>query len=190
VTLPPPCLHAGTLRQRREFSTLVGQAPYVYPVHHAAYLSHPPFPHYFPYPQQIMMYATPRSAAVHEAGSQPSPTANHSPVLLVQMSSGKRKRKPTGGGQGGDAEGSEDIAGASGLVPNLMASGPRANAQHPLPPDTKKRTKTQRACNSCCSGKIRFVPFCLAAINWDPHHLGCPWPFDAVIFGPWSASAC
>ena len=169
---------------------MAGQAPYAYPVHHAAYPSHPPFPHYSPYPQQIMMYAPPRPTVAHEAGSQPSPTANHSPVSLVQMPSGKRKRKSTGEGQGGDAEGSEDIGGASGSVPNLMASGPRANAQHPLPPDTKKRTKTQRACDSCRSRKIRFVPFCLAAINCGPHHLAFPWPFDAVVLGRWSPPAC
>ncbi|KAH9997328.1 fungal-specific transcription factor domain-containing protein [Russula vinacea] len=130
-------------------------SPYGYPVHHAAYPSHPPFPHYSPYPQQIMMYAPPRPSAAPETASQPSPTANHSPVSLGHLSAGKRKRKPTGEGQGGDAEGSEEIAGASGLVPNLMASGPRANAQHPLPPDSKKRTKTQRACDSCRSRKIR-----------------------------------
>jgi hypothetical protein len=138
-------------------------SPYGYPVHHAAYPSHPPFPHYSPYPQQIMMYAPPRPSAAPETASQPSPTANHSPVSLGHLSAGKRKRKPTGEGQGGDAEGSEEIAGASGLVPNLMASGPRANAQHPLPPDSKKRTKTQRACDSCRSRKIRSVFFCLAA---------------------------
>jgi hypothetical protein len=129
--------------------------PYAYPVHHAPYPSHAPFPHYSPYPQQIMMYAPPRASATHEAVSQPSPTANHSPVPHVQLSSGKRKRKATGEGQGGDAEGSEENAGASGSVPNVMASGPRANVQHPLPPDTKKRTKTQRACDSCRSRKIR-----------------------------------
>jgi hypothetical protein len=130
-------------------------SPYAYPVPHAPYPSHAPFPHYSPYPQQIMMYAPPRPSAAHEAVSQPSPTSNHSPVSHVQLSTGKRKRKPTGEGQGGDTEGSEEIAGASGSVPNVMASGPRANVQHPLPPDTKKRTKTQRACDSCRSRKIR-----------------------------------
>src|SRR5258707_10531387 len=134
-------------------------SPYAYPVHHAPYPSHAPFPHYSPYPQQIMMYAPPRPSPAHEAVSQPSPTANHSPVPSVQLSTGKGKRKPTSEGQGGDAEGSEEIAGASGSVPNVMASGPRANAQHPLPPDTKKRTKTQRACDSCRSRKIRQVFF-------------------------------
>ena len=89
--LPPPCLYAGILKQRREFDTHGGTGPYVYTMHHAAY---PPFPRYSPYPQEIMMYAPPRPTAVHEAGSQPPPTANHSPVPLIQMSSRKRKCKP------------------------------------------------------------------------------------------------
>lgn len=70
---------------------MAGQAPYAYLVHHVAC---PSFPHYSPYPQEIMMYAPPRPTAVHEAGFQPPPTANHSPVPLIQMSSGKRKCKP------------------------------------------------------------------------------------------------
>jgi hypothetical protein len=51
------------------------------------------------------------------------------------MSSGKRKRTPT-------REGAERRA--SGAVHNVMASGPRANAQRPFPVDTKERTKAQR----------------------------------------------
>lgn len=145
-------------------------SPYAYPVHHTPYASHPSFPHYSlsPYPQQIMMYAPPRPSAAHEAVSQPSPTASQSSVSLVQLTSGKRKRRPTDESQ---AEGSEETAGVSGSVPGVMASGPRANGQHPLPPDSKKRTKTQRACDSCRSRKIRSVVlFSLAAICSGPSH--------------------
>jgi len=131
-------------------------SPYAYPVH-AQYASHPPFPHYSPYPQQIMMYAPPRPSAAHETVSQPSPTATQSQVPLVQLPSGKRKRRPTDESQGGDPEGVEGAAGASGSAPSVMTSGPRANMPHPLPPDIKKRTKTQRACDSCRSRKIRSV---------------------------------
>ncbi|KAI9446505.1 hypothetical protein H4582DRAFT_2108166 [Lactarius indigo] len=96
-------------------------APYAYPVHHGPYPSHP-YPHYSPYPQQIMMYAPPRPGAAHDVSAQPSPTANQSPIQVSQQSSAKRSR---------------------------------ANTQPPLPLDAKKRTKTQRACDSCRSRKIR-----------------------------------
>ncbi|KAI0306625.1 fungal-specific transcription factor domain-containing protein [Multifurca ochricompacta] len=130
--------------------------PYAYPVHHGPYPSHPPFPHYSPYPQQIMMYAPPRPSVPHDStSSQSSPTANQSPVPLGQLSSGKRKRKPTDESQGRDPDGSEEAAGLSGSTTNVVVSGSRANTQTPLPPDTKKRTKTQRACDSCRSRKIR-----------------------------------
>jgi hypothetical protein len=167
-------------------------SPYAYPVHHAPYASHPPFPHYSPYPQQIMMYAPPRPSAAHEAVSQPSPTVNQSAsVPFVQLSTGKRKRKPTGESQGrdGEAEGSEEtVVGASGSAPSVMASGPRANAQHPLPPDNKKRTKTQRACDSCRSRKIRSVhPCSLADFYSGPCRL---WPLSAALFGTWFPSVC
>jgi hypothetical protein len=111
-------------------------------------------------------------SATHEAVSQPSSTANNSPVTLGQMPSGKRKRKSTDEGQGGNAEGSEENAGASGSVPNLVASGPRADAQHPSPPDTKKRTETRGACDRCCNRKIRSVLFFLAAISNNPRSHG------------------
>jgi hypothetical protein len=158
-------------------------SPYAYPVHHTPYASHPPFPHYSPYPQQIMMYAPPRPSAAHEAVSQPSPTANPSSVPLIQLSTGKRKRKPTGESQGRDGEGSEEaLAAASVSAPSVMASGPRANAQPQLPLDTKKRTKTQRACDSCRSRKIRSVLLrSLAAIcSSGPCRLDFPWPLLAL----------
>ena len=132
--------------------------PYAYPVHHGPYPSHP-FPHYSPYPQQIMMYAPPRPSTAHDISAQPSPTAIQSPIQLGQQTSGKRKRKPTDENQGRNGEGSEEAAGPSSSSPNVVVSGSRANTQPPLPLDAKKRTKTQRACDSCRSRKIRSVAF-------------------------------
>ena len=129
---------------------------YPYPVHHGPYPSHP-YPHYSPYPQQIMMYAPPRPSAAHDISAQPSPTANQSPIQPGQQSSGKRKRKATNESQGRDGDGSEEAAGPSGSTSNVVGSGSRANTQPPLPLDAKKRTKTQRACDSCRSRKIRSV---------------------------------
>lgn len=129
-------------------------ASYAYPVHHGPYPSHP-FPHYSPYPQQIMMYAPPRPSAAHDITTQPSPTASQPPSQVGQQSSGKRKRKATNESQGRDGEGSEEAAGPSGSTPNAVVSGSRGNTQPPLPLDSKKRTKTQRACDSCRSRKIR-----------------------------------
>ncbi|KAJ3576645.1 hypothetical protein NP233_g299 [Leucocoprinus birnbaumii] len=70
---------------------------------------------------------------------------------------GKRKRGKSGGGdslgKSGD-KGSDDDTGASG------SDIPRVPSAQPAPPpqpivDLKKRTKTQRACDSCRSRKIR-----------------------------------
>lgn len=141
-------------------------APYGYPVHHSPYPSHS-FPHYS-YPQQIMMYAPPRPSAAHAPASQHSPTVNQS---IGQLATGKRKRKPTDENQGRDSEGGEESTGLAGSTSNVMGSGPRANSQSSLPPDTKKRTKTQRACDSCRSRKIRSVGhFSLEAIRAIPSH--------------------
>ncbi|KAI0273577.1 fungal-specific transcription factor domain-containing protein [Gloeopeniophorella convolvens] len=138
---------------------------YAYPVHHSPYPSHPSFPHYSPYPQQIMMYAPPRPNAASDA-AQPSPTAHQSPMSMGQLS-GKRKRKPTGESQTRDAEGSEEDSGPSGSAAVGAASVQRASSQPQSAADAKKRTKTQRACDSCRSRKIRCdvlpdsdPPFC------------------------------
>ncbi|KAH9180500.1 fungal-specific transcription factor domain-containing protein [Lactarius sanguifluus] len=123
-------------------------ASYAYPVHHGPYPSHP-YPHYSPYPQQIMMYAPPRPGAAHDVSAQPSPTANQSPIQVGPTVIREAES------QGRDGEGSEEAAGPSGSTPSAVVSGSRANTQPPLPLDSKKRTKTQRACDSCRSRKIR-----------------------------------
>ncbi|KAI0372936.1 hypothetical protein BV20DRAFT_1050357 [Pilatotrama ljubarskyi] len=110
-------------------------------VHHQAY-SHHPYPHYPQYPVSgMMMYpappsAHPESSTQAAAGSPPPPAT------------GKRKRKYTLDGVSGrtsDEEGTD-----SGADIQRVGSGSGSSLV-----DSKKRTKTQRACDSCRSRKIR-----------------------------------
>ncbi|KAJ7741555.1 fungal-specific transcription factor domain-containing protein [Mycena maculata] len=104
------------------------QAPqYAYPVHHSPYP-----PHYYPqYPPQMMMYGPPPTHP------QPDPTG--SPPASQGT---KRKRKSnTGKDKASDDEGAS---------PDLGTAQQKAAAL-----ELKKRTKTQRACDSCRSRKIR-----------------------------------
>lgn len=136
-----------------------------YPVHPSAY---PPAPHgyapYPQYPQQMMMYAPPRpSTSVSEQQPPPPQQQQQQPVnasSLTQMSTavttGKRKRRtePT---RVKDRESDNE----GPLSETILKNTPPTPSAVPSI-DTKKRTKTQRACDSCRSRKIRLA----RCISW------------------------
>lgn len=121
-----------------------------YPMHP----SYPPAPHgYAPYyPQQMMMYGAPRpSTSVPEqpqTSTAPSPAPVSAPAAI-----GKRKRKLEPSRHKVTVEKDSDQEGPSGSDVPGKQSTPTATT--PTASDSKKRTKTQRACDSCRSRKIR-----------------------------------
>lgn len=121
-----------------------------YPMHP----TYPPAPHgYAPYyPQQMMMYGAPRSnTSVPEqpqSSNAPSPILTSAPAAI-----GKRKRKLEPSRNKVTVEKDSDQEGPSGSDVPAKRSTPTATT--PTTSDSKKRTKTQRACDSCRSRKIR-----------------------------------
>ncbi|KAH9484390.1 Acetamidase regulatory protein [Psilocybe cubensis] len=117
---------------------------YAYPMHPNPYTHG--YPQYPPYPHQpMMMYPPPRPG-------MPPETPHAESSASLSAAGGKRKRKQDGGGRGKGADrGSDDETAASG------SDAPRQTAaqQQQQQAELKKRTKTQRACDSCRSRKIR-----------------------------------
>ncbi|KAL6305297.1 fungal-specific transcription factor domain-containing protein [Sparassis latifolia] len=116
---------------------------YSYPVHHPPYPHpYPSYPHYPP--SNVIMYSP--SPAAH-----PDPARSVAPASPAPASSsGKRKRK--------SAVDDERSRASNEDGPDSSADLARAAAQNAtagIAVDSKKRTKTQRACDSCRSRKIR-----------------------------------
>ncbi|KAG0705062.1 fungal-specific transcription factor domain-containing protein [Suillus ampliporus] len=121
-----------------------------YPMHP----SYPPAPHgYAPYyPQQMMMYGTPRAST--SVPEQPQPSSAQSPApASAPAAIGKRKRKLESSRSKGTVDKDSDQEGPSGSDVPGKQNTPTATT--PTASDSKKRTKTQRACDSCRSRKIR-----------------------------------
>lgn len=128
-----------------------GHTPqYPYAVHAAPY--HPGYLHYpsYPAPQPSMMYPQPSQG---QSDPNSSSMAGGSSSVSSAPAPGKRKRKSTVDsvrGRTSDEEGADsgsDINRATTAAPQSAPAG--------MVVDTKKRTKTQRACDSCRSRKIR-----------------------------------
>ncbi|PFH51749.1 hypothetical protein AMATHDRAFT_74779 [Amanita thiersii Skay4041] len=124
---------------------------YAYPVHPAPYAPPHPYTHYPQYPQPMVMYAPPRPSVPPD-----TPQSVPSPSLASPSASGQKRKRRTGpeGSRKTGEKASDDEAGASGSDINRAQQPPPQQQQQPIV-DVKKRTKTQRACDSCRSRKIR-----------------------------------
>ncbi|KAF8163606.1 fungal-specific transcription factor domain-containing protein [Crassisporium funariophilum] len=118
---------------------------YAYPMHPNAYPHHG-YPAYPQYAQPMMMYPPPRPSVAPD-----TPQSGPSPVMASAGTKRKRKSMPEGGRGKGADRGSDDDTAASGSDAPRQTAAQQAQAIV----DLKKRTKTQRACDSCRSRKIR-----------------------------------
>ena len=135
-----------------------GHPHYPYPMH-SPYAPHPGYAPYTQYPPQMLMYGPPRPTPT---GQQATPPVHPPPPVT-----GKRKRKSITDVTKSAEKTSDDEAGPSGSdsrPKNTLHSTPQTIA------DTKKRTKTQRACDSCRSRKIRYFAFLFLEEEEDTAH--------------------
>ncbi|KAF8809045.1 hypothetical protein BYT27DRAFT_6532354 [Phlegmacium glaucopus] len=109
-------------------------------------MGHYPPGYGYPYPQPMVMYQPPPRQ------SAPPDTPHPNPSPVTASAGTKRKRKPESGRGRGAEKGSDDDTAASGSdAPRVQTVQQQAQSIV----DLKKRTKTQRACDSCRSRKIR-----------------------------------
>ncbi|KIP12269.1 hypothetical protein PHLGIDRAFT_82021 [Phlebiopsis gigantea 11061_1 CR5-6] len=155
-------------------------AAYPYPVHHA-YAAHgyPPYSQY-PAPASMVMYGAPGpSHAEQHPQPQPATPAEPSTPPTPAPTTGKRKRKYTHSPEFSPSQPPNAIY----LVPDSTGDPPRGgSASAGGQADSKKRTKTQRACDSCRSRKIR----CDVLSDADPPECQhCKqYGFDCTFFLP------
>ncbi|KIJ69323.1 hypothetical protein HYDPIDRAFT_172743 [Hydnomerulius pinastri MD-312] len=135
-----------------------GHPAQYYPMHPATY---PPAPHgYLPYhpqyPQQMMVYNSPRpntSLPEQQQSQQQQQQSVNTPSpaqTSATIATGKRKRK-SDGARAKDKDSDQEGPSTSEMAPKQSTPSASATALA----DAKKRTKTQRACDSCRSRKIR-----------------------------------
>jgi len=124
---------------------------YAYPMHPGTYPPHGYAP-YSQYPPPMMMYAPPRPNAPPDTSQPPQ-----SPAPPTSGTKRKRKSAPESAPSKGGEKTSDEETGASATDAsrNQTAHQQAATATAQALIDLKKRTKTQRACDSCRSRKIR-----------------------------------
>lgn len=135
-------------------SGIPGHPHQYYPMHPTPY---GPLPHgyapYTQYPQQMVVYAPPRSTQPPTEQQQQPVNSSPVPTSTAPISTGKRKRRADGAHDKGPT--GEKDSDQEGRSPADVAPKQATTTSHSTVVDTKKRTKTQRACDSCRTRKIR-----------------------------------
>ncbi|GJE90761.1 GAL4 and fungal-specific transcription factor domain-containing protein [Phanerochaete sordida] len=158
-----------------------GATTYPYPMQHPAYgHAYPSYPHYPAPPPSVVMYGTAPGPSAHAEHPHPSSQAQADPSTppTPAPSTGKRKRKYT------LPEYPRDAVRLTHSPPtDSSGDAPRGgSASAAAAAESKKRTKTQRACDSCRSRKIR----CDVLTDTDPPECQhCKqYGFDCTFFLP------
>ncbi|KAI6022732.1 fungal-specific transcription factor domain-containing protein [Pisolithus marmoratus] len=149
----PPAYAAAANVNAANGSGIPGHPHQYYPVHSAPY---GPLPHgyatYTQYPQQMVVYAPPRSTQAPTEQQQPV-NSSPAPTTTAPIFTGKRKRRADGAHDkvpAGEKDSDQESRSPADIAPKQATA-----TSHNAAVDTKKRTKTQRACDSCRTRKIR-----------------------------------